>query len=108
MAQYSGEPSSQISPSRRCTFDSPSGGGERSYLLHLPSGHNDRHAAPLILAFDGKKQSAETFEKETSFSNATYNTDTIVVYPQGITVGFTPIRPSNIPDSPLGAMDRGP
>lgn len=68
------------------TLYSPSGGGERRYLLHLPknfSQENDE-PAPLIIALHAFGQTTTSMEDITQLSTSEMNQDHIVVYPEGI------------------------
>lgn len=68
------------------TLNSPNGGGERKYLLHLPqafSAQNDS-PAPLILVFHAFTQKTADMEAMTRFSDPDTNTQYIAVFPEGI------------------------
>ncbi|MCJ1407044.1 hypothetical protein MMC19_001114 [Ptychographa xylographoides] len=76
-------------PTEEFTIHSPSGGGDRSFLIHRPDSYATTSAAPLILVFHGKDQTAAEIEAQSQFSEPYFNPDAIVVYPQGINNQWT-------------------
>lgn len=56
----------------------------RSYLIYIPSTYSTSTKTSLILSFHGASATSQTQEGLTGFSTTQYNSDTIVVYPQGI------------------------
>lgn len=72
--------------SKELTIQRNAGGGERRYLLHLPVGYSPQDPSALILSFHDKGQTTTEFENETQLSNSEFNSNAIVVYPEGIKV----------------------
>ena len=56
----------------------------RTYLVYIPSTYSVSTRTPLILSYHGASATSQGQEGLTGFSTTQYNTDTIVVYPQGI------------------------
>lgn len=86
----------------RYSFHSAAGGGERDYLISIPSTYLNDAPSPLILAFHGKGQDSPTFSAESLFHEPSFNTlNAVVVYPQGTNEQWTgdPTAP------PLGKVD---
>ena len=73
-------------PSREFTIESHAGGGQRHFHLHMPASYPANEPAPLILVFHGKSQNASEIEAQTQLSSPDFNSNAIVVYPQGIKV----------------------
>ena len=72
-------------PSHAFSLRSTAGGGERSYLISVPSTYSNANPSPLILAFHGKGQNSSTFSTECLFHDPDFNAlDAIVAYPQGL------------------------
>ncbi|MCJ1392040.1 hypothetical protein MMC18_004907 [Xylographa bjoerkii] len=84
MSRSNPELAPSAASSKLFTLQSPSGGGTRHFLLHLPTTHNPSTPAPLILAFHGKDQKAAQFEAQTQLSDPKFSDWAIVAYPQGI------------------------
>ena len=59
------------------------GTNQRSYTVFLPSSYNISNPNPLILSYHGNGKSALQQETLDQLSNPLFNTDHIVVYPQG-------------------------
>ncbi|MCJ1250958.1 hypothetical protein MMC30_008187 [Trapelia coarctata] len=79
--------SAQVRPDgdpKELTMQSPAGGGERRFLLHLPVGYPLTHPSSLILSFHGKGQTPFEMENETQMSNSEFDSHATVVYPAGI------------------------
>ena len=86
-----------VTPSASMGFAPPHGGRdvhivlqhdkhERSIQVHYPEAYyteGDRKL-PLIVAFHGKRQRAETFAIETGLSDSGINSEFLVVYPHGV------------------------
>ena len=60
-----------------------SSGGDRSYLLHIPSSYDKHRPTSLIFSYHAGGKNASQQESLSQFSNETYNHDAIAVYPQG-------------------------
>jgi len=58
----------------------------RTYNIHIPASYNVNNAAPLIMAFHGRTETASTIEQYSGFSSESWNPFGIVVYPQGVSV----------------------
>ncbi|KAL1310539.1 hypothetical protein AAFC00_000820 [Neodothiora populina] len=65
-----------------------SGGDKRTFLINLPNGYDSNTAAPLIFSFHGNGGNALAQSNTDYFTNETWNPNSIVVYPDGIT-GWT-------------------
>ncbi len=61
-----------------------SGGIERTYLAHLPSGYRPTRRYPLVLSFHGHGNTAPHEERISGFSTLADRLKFIAVYPQGI------------------------
>jgi polyhydroxybutyrate depolymerase len=61
-----------------------SGGYERLYRIHLPSGYRSNVAQPLVLNFHGHGSTAEIQEKLTKLSLLADQQDFLAAYPQGM------------------------
>ncbi|KIX94430.1 uncharacterized protein Z520_09816 [Fonsecaea multimorphosa CBS 102226] len=62
---------------------------QRHALLHIPDSYEAGVPCPLIVALHGKGQPAKEFEYHTQLSNAAFNADSIVVYPEGVDLQWT-------------------
>ncbi|MCJ1477788.1 hypothetical protein MMC13_006461 [Lambiella insularis] len=82
-------PSPPSNPLQSFTLNSPTGGGTRHFLIHLPTNYSPTSPTPLILAFHGKGQTAAEFESQTQLSDPEFNDWAIVAYPQGINKQWT-------------------
>ncbi|KAL6711771.1 hypothetical protein ACN47E_002814 [Coniothyrium glycines] len=73
-------------PTANFTLNSTLGGGERKYLVHLPSTYSPQNnkPAPLILVFHGLGMRTTSMETNTQFSLPEMNPDHIAVYPEGL------------------------
>ncbi|KAF4548794.1 PAN domain-containing protein 1 [Elsinoe fawcettii] len=58
-------------------------GVSRSYTIRIPTGYDVAKAAPLILSFHGRGDTATNSEGQTGFSNAQWNPYGIVAYVNG-------------------------
>ena len=67
------------------------GGITRSYLISVPLGYDASKPSPLILSFHGLGKTSTTQRELDQLTNGEFNTDHIVVYPQGINVGSSPV-----------------
>jgi hypothetical protein len=58
----------------------------RQYFVHLPPHFSSTNniPAPLILAFHGQTQPTWSMERITQLSTEDFNTDYVVVYPEGL------------------------
>ena len=63
-----------------------SGGVQRSYLISIPPNYNVYTPTPIILSYHGGVRTAEDQLQLDQLSNSEFNTDSLVVYPQGINV----------------------
>ena len=63
------------------------GGTTRSYLVSVPLSYDPSKPSPLILSFHGAGKTPTSQRDLDQLTNAAFNTDHIVVYPQGINVG---------------------
>jgi polyhydroxybutyrate depolymerase len=61
-----------------------SGGYERQYRMHLPSGYSSSVAQPLVLNFHGHGSTATIQERLTKLSLLADQQDFIAIYPQGM------------------------
>ncbi len=59
------------------------GGVERSYLLHVPRGHDATRSAALVLVFHGGGGNAESTARLTEFDRLADEAGFLVVYPNG-------------------------
>lgn len=67
-------------------------GGERSYLLHIPSGYDPSKRYPLVLSFHGFTSNSEDQSTLTRFGKLADSEGFIVVFPQGLAVPPFPPR----------------
>lgn len=69
------------------------GGLERTYIVHLPPGHDPNQPAPVVLVFHGRGGSAQGMDRITAFDAQADQSGFIAVYPNGTgpleTIGFT-------------------
>ncbi|KEY74958.1 hypothetical protein S7711_01306 [Stachybotrys chartarum IBT 7711] len=70
-------------PGQTRTFSIQSSGGNRSFLVHLPSNYNSSSPTPAIVAYHGSGGNPVGFEPYVRFSDPTVNANMIVVYPAG-------------------------
>jgi poly(3-hydroxybutyrate) depolymerase len=63
-----------------------SGGFQRSYLLFIPPKYDEFIPTPLILSYHGGVRNAMDQLELDQLTNSEFNTQSIVVYPQGINV----------------------
>lgn len=77
-----GKPS-PVASGRSVTQFLSSGGTDRSYLLHIPTGYKDTVEQPLVLNFHGHGSTALQQQYRTGFSHLADAYDVIVAYPQG-------------------------
>ncbi|HLI06479.1 MAG TPA: PHB depolymerase family esterase [Ktedonobacteraceae bacterium] len=77
-----GKPS-PVAPGTSVTQTLSSGGIDRSYLLHIPTGYKDTVEQPLVLNFHGHGSNASQQQYRTGFSQLANAYDFIVAYPQG-------------------------
>lgn len=63
-----------------------SGGLSRYYLISIPSTYNANVATPAILSYHGGTQTAEIQLQLDQLTNPEFNTNSIVIYPQGVDV----------------------
>ena len=68
-----------------------SGGFQRSYLVFIPPTYNSFIPTPLILSYHGGVRTALDQLQLDQLTSPEFNTVSIVVYPQGINVGFSGI-----------------
>lgn len=52
----------------------------------MPMGYEKDKPAPLIIALHGNHRNGTSFEAVTAFSRPDYNSDALVVYPDGVDV----------------------
>ena len=60
-----------------------SNGETREYLLHVPRNYNESGRAGLVFVYAGRGSDSRQAESSTQFSDPSYNSDMLVVYPQG-------------------------
>lgn len=60
--------------------------GDRSYRLYFPVNYQPNKPAPLVLSYHGGSRTAQRQEQLDLLTTTYFNTDHIVVYPQGIDV----------------------
>lgn len=70
----------KITPGSTASLSLPSGGRDRTYLVHVPSEYRQDHALPLVLAFHGRGQSGQIMQAQSGLSNL----PAIVAYPEGV------------------------
>lgn len=58
----------------------------RTYLVNLPPDYKKNSAAPLILSFHGNTRDGEEQSQTDQFTNENWNSEYIIVYPDGINV----------------------
>lgn len=58
----------------------------RSYLLSVPPNYQEGYPAPLVLSYHGGNRSACDQLELDRLTNPDFNTESVVVYPQGINV----------------------
>jgi len=63
-----------------------SGGFQRSYLIFIPPKYDEFIPTPLILSYHGGVRNATDQLKLDQLTSSEFNTQSIVVYPQGINV----------------------
>jgi poly(3-hydroxybutyrate) depolymerase len=90
-----------VAPTRDCQAPPQSPGTHREYTIHssnirreyilfLPSNYGQSASAPLILNFPGRGDSDDYQRRLTLMDKAFFNTDYIIVYPQGSPVRLLP------------------
>lgn len=57
---------------------------ERSYVLHIPTGFDDRKKYPLLFVFHGAGGTAQSMVKKTGFNAYADRDGFVVVYPDGV------------------------
>jgi polyhydroxybutyrate depolymerase len=77
-----------------------SGGMQRTVLLHLPSGYDDRHQTPLVLNLHGSESTAAAQESFTGMDATADSDGFIVAYPQAAIAAGTGFD-WNVPGQPL-------
>lgn len=87
-------------------FSFESSGGTRTYRIHLPSNYEPKKAKPLLIAYHGKGNNPEKFERETRFSEEGINPEMITIYPLGIKVWQTQRNPGCAPSPTVHAITR--
>lgn len=60
------------------------GGKQRDYILHVPKNYKPNMPLPLVIAFHGMGETAQTMESDSDLSTKADGADFIVVYPDGI------------------------
>ena len=65
-------------------FTISSSGGERQFLVHVPANYDADAPTGLIVSYHGNSRTASYQESLSQFSDPTFNSDLIAVYPQGI------------------------
>jgi poly(3-hydroxybutyrate) depolymerase len=65
------------------SFTIQSSGGNRNFLVHLPSNYNVTRPTPAIVAYHGSGGNPTGFESYVRFSNPSVNPNNIAVYPAG-------------------------
>lgn len=56
---------------------------ERTYIVHVPPGHDSTQPAPIVLLFHGGLGNAENMQRMTGFDAVADANDVIAVYPNG-------------------------
>jgi polyhydroxybutyrate depolymerase len=59
------------------------GGRDRSYLVHLPAGHDPKREYPVVLAFHGGASNAQTMARFSGLDEKADRAGFVVVYPSG-------------------------
>ena len=77
-------PASAPGKSQNFSLYSQHGGGQREYLLHLPSNYKPDRPHALILSYHGFTQNMFYQELISKFSNSTINPHAVTVYPQAL------------------------
>lgn len=62
----------------------PSSGGQRKFLVHVPSSYNIYKPTGVIFSYHGNSRTAQYQESLSRFSDPSFNPDHIAVYPQGL------------------------
>lgn len=75
-----------ISPGNSGTIDLRVEDKDRSFLLHVPEGYSEAQEWPLIMAFHGYTEHAETLQRNTGLDQAA----ALVVYAQGYEEAWAP------------------
>jgi poly(3-hydroxybutyrate) depolymerase len=65
-----------------------SGGIDRYYLISIPPEYDSSIPSPVILSYHGGDRNAEDQLKLDELTNPQFNTQSFVVYPQGINVSL--------------------
>lgn len=73
------------------SFTINSSGGQRDYLLYLPTNYDAAKEQPLLIAYHGAGGSPEQIQYQTGYSGGDVNKDMIVAYPRGIKVILPPV-----------------
>lgn len=63
----------------------------RRLRVYMPMDYGKDKPAPLIIALHGNHRNGTSFEAVTAFSRPEYNSDALVVYPDGVDVSGTRI-----------------
>lgn len=86
-AAQSGCGTTHITGKTNGPFTISSSGGDRQYIIHVPTSYQSSQATPLIVSYHGNHRTMYEQETLSQFSNETLNPDMLVVYPQGLNVG---------------------
>ncbi len=70
-------------------------GYSRTYLLHLPAGHDTQVALPLVIAMHGGTGSAANLQNQSGLSLKADQEQFVVVYPEGVKGGILNVRTWN-------------
>ena len=73
-----------LAPGTSHTHNIDSAGGSREYIVFLPASYDKNSPTPLILNFPGHSDTDSYQETLTSLDDPYFNTDHIVLYPQGV------------------------
>lgn len=65
-------------------MDLKTGGFQRSYRVHVPSGYNGTTKMPMVVVIHGAFDTAKGIEKISGFSTLADKEDFVVLYPEGI------------------------
>lgn len=65
-------------------MDLESGGHQRAYRVHVPSGYSEAHTLPLVVVVHGAFDTARGIERISGFSRLADRERFIVLYPEGI------------------------
>lgn len=77
-----------LKPGTKQAFTIDSSGGSREYIVWLPAKYDQTEDTPLILNYHGHKGTDSKQFTLTQLDDPFFNTDHIVIYPQGLAVSL--------------------